>query len=117
MTPTQQRVLEWLLAYPGVYVTARMNSDRVSWSAWWSSEAARENMVSTLAVLGSDLSSTASRAAPIPGATPHITRPTFAVLQRNGWLRMVKHWRGTASYTISRSGILAVRGLTAEVTP
>lgn len=117
MTPTQRRVLDWLLAYPSVYVTVRMDGSRVSWSAWWASEAARENMVGTLAVLGSDLSSTASRAAPISGATPQITRPTFAVLQRNGWLRMVKHWRGTASYTISRAGILAVRGLTAEVTP
>lgn len=117
MTAAQRRVLEWLLAYPGVYVTARMDGgdDPVRWSAWWSGEAAREHMVGTLAVLGSDLSTTASRAAAIPGATPRITRPTFGVLQGHGWLRMVKHWRGTASYTISRAGILAVRGLTVEV--
>lgn len=111
MSPAQHRVLEWLLAYPGVYVTARMDGDSVGWTAWWSSEAAREHMVGTLAVLGSDRRSTAARAAPIAGATPRITRPTFTVLQRHGWLRMVSHWRGTARYTISRAGILAVRGL------
>ena len=117
MSSAQRRVLEWLLAYPGVYVTARIDGYRVGWSHRWASERWRQNMVGVTADLGMDNRDTAPRAAPLDGPTPPITRPTFAVLQRNGWLRLASHWRGTARYTISRAGILTLREIATEVRP
>jgi hypothetical protein len=115
MTPSQRRVLEWLLAYPGVHLIGHADGI-VNWNAMWASEEAREHMVGVVEQLGGDASGTGPRTLPLPGATPRCTRATFLSLQRRGWLRMLAHgrpgkngsWRAT--YQISRPGLDALAG-------
>jgi hypothetical protein len=110
----QRAVLEWLLAYPGVEICYSPGW-RVWWSAEWVSEAFRQQMIGVMAVLGSDVRGEfRPRVAPIPGPTPHITRPTVEALRRHGWIQPTKLDRGGSIYCqISRAGILAIRPSTA----